>query len=359
VSVISSPVGTALDKLGLSRWFEDIAGAAYTQDPWVAFERVYEAARDSNGHFRQIVDLFIRNRPVPKRIVQSALGEEATLYLQQCGALYLTEESQIYSKFCLLSAFGLYLFMEWPTRTPLGRFIASRTYLSRGSYDCASEILRVHPRGCSLDLGSGSGLLTMLAARSAAQSFGTDLDLTAAQLSKLNLGLNGLEASIVQCDGTSCLRPGRRFDLIVVNPPWRIVPPGIAYPNPVARMGLGSDGLDQVRCILRSVPQLLSPGGQAIVRFDLPRGIAVAETILADTTTFLGSRFGVETKILGMRSIDEQAEVSADTCSHLNSNTDLKAAFLDYYRHLNVHDLLQLICVIRDEAGAPAQFVEH
>jgi SAM-dependent methyltransferase len=337
-----------LDDIGLTDWIKHASGVAYAKDPWKTFSCVLASIDNLPAHLQPLVDLFICQKAVRKQSVGSLIGSSIARSLETRGVLSINANGYIISRYCLLSCFGLYLFIEPPLITPAGRFVARQTYLSSGTYDFADELERRGSSGKALDIGSGSGLLTALLSRQGLQPIGIEIDPTAARLSMLNLAINGLKGTIVQCDGTSALLQAPCFDLIVVNPPWRIVPPGITYPNPRARVGGELDGLAQVRTALRIAPRLLTGGGEVILRFDLPRGMTTAEALLANPNLLVGTQFSVQTRLLGSITIETQAEISADTCAHLNSNIpNLKQAFLDHYRQLGVAYLDQLICLIR------------
>jgi release factor glutamine methyltransferase len=72
------------------------------------------------------------------------------------------------------------------------------------------------------DLGTGSGILALLAARSGALVTAIDVDPPAAACASLNARRNELEdrVNVVTSDVFDQLEPGRRFDLVVTNPPF-------------------------------------------------------------------------------------------------------------------------------------------
>jgi methylase of polypeptide subunit release factors len=96
----------------------------------------------------------------------------------------------------------------WPNPTSkfLSRFAVSR-----------------HSRA-TLDLGTGSGILSLVASRFSDSVVGTDLNERAIEFARFNAGLNGI-ANIETMAG-DCFQPvaGRKFDLILSNPPFFITP---------------------------------------------------------------------------------------------------------------------------------------
>jgi ribosomal protein L3 glutamine methyltransferase len=124
-----------------------------------------------------------------------------------------------------------------------------------------------------LDLCTGSGCLAVLLARSfpAARVDAADASPAALAVARLNVRRHRLRRRIrlVQSDLFSAL-PGRRYDLIVSNPPYvttaamRRLP--LEYRHE-PRLGLagGRDGLAVVRRILRRAADHLNPGGVLVV----------------------------------------------------------------------------------------------
>jgi methylase of polypeptide subunit release factors len=177
-----------------------------------------------------------------------------------------------------------------------------------------------------------------------------DIDPLAIKLTNLNLSVNGLRAAIVQSDLTGSLSTSSRFDFVIVNPPWRIVPPGVAYPNPIARVGPGVNGLDYVRQILGILPRLLVPGGESVMRFDIPLDASGENPLCHEVEVLLGCGCSIDFTTLGEISVERQAEISADTCWHLNSEMpDLRQRFIDYYSFLKVSALSEVKCIVRNE----------
>ena len=108
----------------------------------------------------------------------------------------------------------------------------------------------------TLDLGTGSGILSLYASRYSERVVATDLTPRAVQFAKFNLMLNGVDnVEVLQGD---CFSPvsGRRFDLILSNPPFFITPQA-AYAFCDNSMEL--DGL--CRRLVREAPAHLEEDG--------------------------------------------------------------------------------------------------
>lgn len=107
-----------------------------------------------------------------------------------------------------------------------------------------------------LDLGSGSGVQALHAARHAQRVTATDLNPRALHFTRLTLALSGFEGA--ETAEGSLFEPvaGRKFDLIVSNPPF-VISPGSRF---VYRDGgMAGDGL--CRSLVRNAAAHLEPGG--------------------------------------------------------------------------------------------------
>ena len=107
-----------------------------------------------------------------------------------------------------------------------------------------------------LDLGTGSGVLAFLAARAGRRVLATDVNPRAIQFARFHARLNG--AANVEFAVGSAFEParGRRFDLILANPPCVI--------GPVARYAFSDSGMELdslCRQIVAEAPDYLKPGG--------------------------------------------------------------------------------------------------
>jgi ribosomal protein L3 glutamine methyltransferase len=125
----------------------------------------------------------------------------------------------------------------------------------------------------TLDLCTGSGCLAILLALSfpRARVDATDISPAALAVARLNVRSYRLARRIRLCrsDLFRALR-GRRYDLIVSNPPYvtaaamRHLPQEYRH-EPRRALAGGGDGLDVVRRILRSAAVHLNPGGILVV----------------------------------------------------------------------------------------------
>ena len=124
-----------------------------------------------------------------------------------------------------------------------------------------------------LDMCTGSGCLAVLKAFTFPNALidAVDLSPDALDVARRNVADYGLEErlNLVQSDLFSALK-GRRYDLIVSNPPYVNAPSMQTLPEeyrrePVTALASGEDGLEHVRVILREAPKHLNKNGLLVV----------------------------------------------------------------------------------------------
>lgn len=125
----------------------------------------------------------------------------------------------------------------------------------------------------ALDLCTGSGCLAILTALAfpEAQVDAVDLSTEALAVARRNVDTYGLDerVELVQSDAFAAL-DGRRYDLVVSNPPYvnaesvAALPPEYRH-EPELALGSGPDGLDFTRIILANAKRHLNPGGLLVV----------------------------------------------------------------------------------------------
>jgi SAM-dependent methyltransferase len=117
-----------------------------------------------------------------------------------------------------------------------------------------------------LELCLGSGVNALAAAhRGAARVVGVDVSERALAFAAANAAVNlsrergDTPLEMLRGNLFEPLAAEDRFDLILVNPPFEPVPPGMQY---FLHSHGGEDGLDVIRALLPDVPQRLRPGGR-------------------------------------------------------------------------------------------------
>ena len=118
----------------------------------------------------------------------------------------------------------------------------------------------VRPDDHVLELCLGSGVNSLFAAETAASVTGVDINPRALSFAVWNAWLNE-PAGPFQAHEGSLFTPveDQGFDLIVVNPPFELVPEGEQW---FLHSDGGEDGLDVIRTILEETPPHLNEGGR-------------------------------------------------------------------------------------------------
>ena len=118
-----------------------------------------------------------------------------------------------------------------------------------------------------VDLGTGSGCIAIVIARErpAAKVTAVEASSPALALARENAAALDVEVEFLQGDWFSALG-GRRFDLIVANPPYVAADDphlrqGDLRFEPRAALAAGTDGLADLRRIAGAAPKYLHPGG--------------------------------------------------------------------------------------------------
>ncbi len=139
------------------------------------------------------------------------------------------------------------------------------------------------PAATILDLGTGSGalLLAALSEWPAATGLGIDRSAAALAIARANAERLGLAPRARFHLGDWGAGVGERFDLILSNPPYiaesEELPAEVADHEPAAALFAGRDGLDDYRRLVPQLPQLLAPGGVAVIEI----GATQAQAVLA------------------------------------------------------------------------------
>ena len=129
--------------------------------------------------------------------------------------------------------------------------------------------LRGRPRlagGTVLDVCTGSGAIAIAAARAGAAAVtAVDVSVRAVMTVRLNARLNGVRVEALRGDLLAAV-PGRRFDLIVANPPY--LPADVDAPpahGAARHTEAGRTGRILLDRLIDAAPAHLTPGGELLV----------------------------------------------------------------------------------------------
>jgi release factor glutamine methyltransferase len=141
-----------------------------------------------------------------------------------------------------------------------------------------AAVLRRQPQlrgGTVLDVCTGSGALAVAAALAGARSVSAvDVSVRAVLTARLNARLNGVAVETLRGDLLDAV-PGRRFDLIVSNPPY--LPSGgdrLPERGPARHTEAGTTGRRVLDRLIDAAPAHLAPGGLLLVTHSSVNGEA-------------------------------------------------------------------------------------
>ena len=158
--------------------------------------------------------------------------------------------------------------------TTCGSIVADppRCWVPRGVYPPQTDtgLLRramhreaITERTDVLDLGTGSGVLAVEAARLGGRVTAVDISWQAIAVTWFNALLNGQTLRVRHGDLTSAV-PGRRFDLVVANPPY-VPARGEAPLGPARAWDAGPDGRQLIDRICDTASTFLRPTGALLI----------------------------------------------------------------------------------------------
>lgn len=152
--------------------------------------------------------------------------------------------------------------------------------------------LALLPEGAAadvLDLGTGSGAVAVAIAiaRPRARVLATDASAEALEVARENARRHGAGVELARGDWLAAVRPERRFDAIVSNPPYVASgDPHLARGDlrfePRAALDGGRDGLECIGRIAREARMRLAPGGWLALEHGFDQGDA-CRALLAET----------------------------------------------------------------------------
>lgn len=139
------------------------------------------------------------------------------------------------------------------------------------------------------DLGTGSGAIALALAleRPAASVVAVDRSEAALRVAAGNRRALGAERLALLCGDWSGALASASFDVITSNPPYladddpHLLRDGLHH-EPRSALVAGSDGLDDLRLIVRDATRVLRPGGWLLLEHGYAQGAAVRALLAAD-----------------------------------------------------------------------------
>ena len=189
---------------------------------------------------------------------------------------------------------------------------------------CLEQIPQDQPaRICEAGFGSGCISVTLARQRPRLQISASDLSEQAMEFAQANISEHDVEDQIQLYLGDGCqplLSTGQQFDGLVSNPPYiredelPALAPEVAQHEPRMALVSGQDGLDMVRQLAKSAPDLLKPGGWIALEVD-PAQCPAVDRILAQhgfVDITIHKDLSTHDRVVSARRADDDAS-AADT----------------------------------------------
>ena len=147
-----------------------------------------------------------------------------------------------------------------------------------------AENLRVKRGEKVLDMGTGSGILAIIAAKQGADVTAVDINPRAIECARRKAQKSGVKIGFLESDLFENIKG--KFDLITFNPPYVPTEPEELKNIESTAWDGGEQGRKVIICFLKSAPKFLKPGGRILLM------VSSLNDILNDL------RRGFETKIV-------------------------------------------------------------
>jgi SAM-dependent methyltransferase len=236
---------------------EGIAPGLFGRDVRPLIHHVLERRADAAAGLAR---LFAYEDTLDESLIRGVLGEPLVSALLEAGLLALDADSSphhVRSRFQLRPFGGLWLLADDPTG---GR---DAVMPPAGTTRLVTQVMPAVISGSVLDVGCGPGSLALVAARrGAARVVGTDVNSRAVDLARFNARLNEIrDAEFLLGD---LVEPviGRRFELIVSQPPFIIQPPDA---EAVTFLHGGPTGEEVGLRLLAVLPSVMGASARAMV----------------------------------------------------------------------------------------------
>ena len=147
------------------------------------------------------------------------------------------------------------------------------------------QIPREQPmRICDLGTGTGIIAITLKKQRPLAIVCATDVDPGCIELARANANRHQVDIELIESDWYREINAGKRFDLIVSNPPYvaadhPLLAAGDLPAEPERALTPGVSGLEALQVIISQAPDFLLPGGLLILEHGYDQQAAVAKLL--------------------------------------------------------------------------------
>ena len=291
---------------------------------------------------RGLDDLFLHGDEIRVDNAREALQSTELLDDLAAAGLVMIRAGLVQATITIVPVMGYLIATEHPLNTRVG-VVLPHDYLSSYSTMLARYVRLRSPRGVAIDVGSGTGIQSMVLGESATRVLACDIDLSCCDRTRTTAWLNNRDVEVIQSDLLDTCPEG--VSVVVSNPPWRIMPATIPYPARGSRVGVGWDGLDLVRRLVSSLPGRLSEQAECHLIFEAPSNSG-PPSILEELLGLVGPHgFGIEAEIVRRTPIESVIRRSLQVVREYTGDEELAdhdASLRACYRQLQT-DALSLI----------------
>ncbi len=245
-----------------------LRGLYYFFDPALGDDsfRIFHELRPLPDECRTLFELLLLGQAVDPGRAQRVFGQTLTAELLDLGLLRESEGALKTDLYAVVAQDGQYFIVTYTDPYGINPRRSFNVYVGRDSYKLLHHLDRSRRNVRALDLCSGSGILGQALTPWATSVTGVEICDEAVQVSQANAVINGLDESWEVCQG-DLWKPveGRRFDLVLSNPPFVAVP--LSVPFPAFGWG-GDDGLLFLKRIFQDLDKHLEEAGRAQVIFE-------------------------------------------------------------------------------------------
>jgi release factor glutamine methyltransferase len=148
------------------------------------------------------------------------------------------------------------------------------------------------PEDRVLDMGTGSGVNAILAARNGAEVAAIDIVPEAVRAARMNAARNGVESRIQFMAGDLFAAVRGPFDLIIYDPPFRWF-----RPRDSLEIAMADEGYRSLTRFMRELPDRLTAGGRALLFFGTSGDLAYLTGLIDDS--------GLSCEVVAERELDK------------------------------------------------------
>lgn len=293
-----------------------------------------------------LIRLFLLGAPAGLPEARAALSPVPVEEWAEAGLLEISHGS-VRSLVAMLPFDGLLLVMDPLELLERGTAADFVSGLTNSSASLATFAVR-RPARRALDLGTGSGILAFVAAGYCERVWATDVNPRAIRFAQFNAALNGISNVEFACGSTFEPVAGRKFDLILTNPPCIL--------GPANRYTFRDSGLkldEFCRRLISETPGFLEEGGyfQCTIEWPNLRG--------EDWTERLGSWFrasGCDALVLRLKTKSTLAQTEETIFDTEVTDPDARGRLfqeqVDYFEREGVETVSEGLIALRRRSGA-------